>query len=100
MLTRLYWSEAQWTEEFLSSTLATMSSMALQSSLLRMLPVLSDTLSTPPAKKDISGSSSSVGDMSCGVGRTAVKGAVERVCTDKAQTQLWASDLTDGQDGL
>lgn len=42
-----YRSQARWTDRLLSSTPATMSSMAFQSSLLRMLPVLSDTLSAP-----------------------------------------------------
>lgn len=51
MSCRSYWSKAQCTDRFLSSTLATMSSTAFQSSLLRMLPVLSDTLSMPPAKR-------------------------------------------------
>lgn len=42
-----YRSQARWTARLLSSTPATMSSTAFQSSLLRMLPVLSDTLSAP-----------------------------------------------------
>lgn len=48
----------------LSSTLATRSSMAPQSSWLRMLPVLSDALSRPPAPAGGAGSSSA-SDRSC-----------------------------------
>lgn len=107
-LCRSYWSKAQWTDRFFSSTLATMSSMAFQSSLLRMLPVLSDTLSMPPAK-ECSGSSSSAADMSCAVEKQLwsigeVRGCgdavvvVEQICTGKElshMTHVWAS--SDGQ---
>ena len=60
---RSYRSRAQWTEMLLSSTPATMSSTASQSSLLRMLPVLSDKLSMPPTAKGAS-DFSSVGEES------------------------------------
>ena len=60
---RSYRSRAQWTERLLSSTPATMSSTASQSSLLRMLPVLSDKLSMPPTAKGAS-DFSSVGEES------------------------------------
>ena len=58
-----YRSRAQRTERLLSSTPATMSSTASQSSLLRMLPVLSDKLSVPPTPKGAS-DFSSVGEES------------------------------------
>lgn len=61
MILGSYRPKAQWTDRLLSSTLATMSSMAFQSSLLRMLPVLSDTLSMPPKRGS---RSSSVADKS------------------------------------
>lgn len=61
MVSGFYRSRAQCTDRLLSSTLATMSSMAVQSSLLRMLPVLSDMLAVPCPPK---GSSSSLGDKS------------------------------------
>lgn len=61
MMLGSYRSKAQWTDRLLSSTLATMSSTAFQSSLLRMLPVLSDTLSGP---REGASSSSSAADRS------------------------------------
>lgn len=61
---RSYRSRAQWTERLLSSTPATMFSTASQSSLLRMLPVLSDKLSMSPTPKGAS-DFSSVGEESC-----------------------------------
>lgn len=62
MILGSYRSKAQWTDRLLSSTLATMSSTAFQSSLLRMLPVLSDMPSVP---RKGGSSSSSAADKSC-----------------------------------